>query len=260
MSYSHRRKLQYKDGSYPHFTTPQPGHVVGHIMASLGPSISAFLAQRGLPPTQSWLDDFLSTARANAPLPALQQTALFRILATDLTTSIQPSSTNTLAPGLLNVNAQEQNLAGPIVLQVLHIEDVGRSAWSQVENLEAQERGETTKGREIIRNIPGDAAENSNLPDPTAADRSVGPHKLVLQDCKGLNIYAFELDKLDGLNVRSLSIGAKLLLKNAVVARGVLMLRPACVDLLGGKVDVWDKAWRAARKDALRARAGAPAR
>lgn len=54
----------------------------------------------------------------------------------------------------------------------------------------------------------------------------------------------------------SLSIGAKLVLKDFIVARGVAMLTPKSVEVLGGKVEVWDKKWKAERKKVLKERAG----
>jgi RecQ-mediated genome instability protein 1 len=54
----------------------------------------------------------------------------------------------------------------------------------------------------------------------------------------------------------NLGIGAKLILKNVTIARGVILLDPNSTQLLGGKVDVWDKAWRAARKETLKAKVG----
>lgn len=223
---------------------------------SLAASISAFLSQHSVAPTQPWLDSFISTARLNTPLPALQKTALFRLLASDITVSVQPSPSNTLPRDALDPKVKEQKFPGPLVFQVLDIEDVGRSRWSQVESLDAQARGETTRGREVVRAIPRDAGENGDVPDAHAADKSVGPHKLLLQDVRGTNIYAFELATVRGIDL-GMSIGAKLILTRPVIARGVILLDPACVEILGGKVDVWDKAWRAGRKDVLRAKVGA---
>lgn len=215
-------------------------------------ALSTYLAQRAIPPTQTWLNSFIESARLSTPLPALQKTATFRLLASDITNSVQASAQNTLPPNMLNATVKELKIPGPIVLQVLDIEDIGRSAWSQVESIEAQERGETTKGREIIRVVADTAnAENGNAPDPRASEKSSGPHKLLLQDAKGLKVYAFELAAVEGVAL-TMGIGCKLVLRRATVARGVIMLDPASTEVLGGKVDAWDKSWKAARKDVLR--------
>ncbi|KAK1066406.1 hypothetical protein LTR33_011594, partial [Friedmanniomyces endolithicus] len=151
--------------------------------AEIGASVSAFLTAKGVPPTQAWLHTFLSGVRLTTPVIALQQTALFQIRKADLQTSITRSPSNLLPPGTTDPATKEKHVCGPITVQVLDIEDIGRSRWSQVEALEALERGETTKGREVIRVVPEESG-----PDSTAvADeaKSSGPHKLLLQDASG---------------------------------------------------------------------------
>ncbi len=221
--------------------------------AEIGSSISAFLTAKGVPPTQAWLHTFLSGVRLTTPVIALQQTALFQIRNADLQTSITRSSTNLLPPGATDPATKEKHVRGPITVQVLDIEDIGRSRWSQVEALEAVERGETTKGREVIRVVPEESG-----PDSTAvADeaKSSGPHKLLLQDASGAQAYAMELLPLKGVGVQ-MSVGGKLVLRDFTVARGLILLEPRNVEVLGGKVEAWDKKWREERKQRLKAKAG----
>ena len=45
-----------------------------------------------------------------------------------------------------------------------------------------------------------------------------------------------------------MAIGAKLVLRSTTVARGMLLLTPAATTISGGKVDAWDRRWRADRK------------
>jgi RecQ-mediated genome instability protein 1 len=54
----------------------------------------------------------------------------------------------------------------------------------------------------------------------------------------------------------NLGIGAKIILKNMTIARGVVLLDPNNTQLLGGKVEVWDKAWRSGRKERLKSKVG----
>ncbi|KAI4745236.1 hypothetical protein E4T50_04392 [Aureobasidium sp. EXF-12298] len=217
-------------------------------------AVKTFLESKGLSATPAWIESFVSSSRQGTPLPALQKTALFRILASDFTSSIKATPTNTLPPNALNPTIKELRAPDSIPLQVLDIEDIGRSAWSQVEAIEAQERGETTKGREVIRVVPGEEADP--VRDGTAPiTKSNGPHKLLLQDAKGTKIYGFEVTDVDGIDL-NLGIGAKLILKNMTIARGVILLDPTSTQLLGGKVDVWDKAWRAGRKESLKSKVG----
>ncbi|KAG9669609.1 hypothetical protein KCU99_g6763, partial [Aureobasidium melanogenum] len=217
-------------------------------------AVKTFLESKGLSATPAWIESFVSSSRQGTPLPALQKTALFRILASDFTSSIKDTPTNTLPPNALNPTVKELRVPDSIPLQVLDIEDIGRSAWSQVEAIEAQERGETTKGREVIRVVPGEEADP--VRDGTAPiTKSNGPHKLLLQDAKGTKIYGFEVTDVDGIDL-NLGIGAKLILKNMTIARGVILLDPTSTQLLGGKVDVWDKAWKTGRKESLKAKVG----
>ena len=216
-------------------------------------AITNFLRTKHVPPTQAWMNGFIPTIRPSTPIAALQRTALFRILATDLTSSIQaPSAANVFPASISNPEAQDLKLAGPIAVQVLDIEDIGHSRWSQVEDIEAHDRGEMTKGREIIRVVADETNPDPNhAPDATA---SSGPHKLLLQDCKGTNVYAFELESINGISVQ-LAIGSKLVLKDVTIARGVILLEPKCVEVLGGKVEAWDKKWRSERKSVLKRKA-----
>jgi RecQ-mediated genome instability protein 1 len=217
-------------------------------------AIKTFLDSKGLSATPAWIESFITSTRQGTPIPALQKTALFRILASDLTSSIKATPTNTLPPNALNPTVKELRVPNTIPVQVLDIQDIGHSAWSQVEAIEAQERGETTKGREVIRVVPDEEADPTR--DGTAPIiKSNGPHKLLLQDAKGTKIYGFEVTDVDGVDL-NLGIGAKLVLKNVTIARGVVLLDPDSTQLLGGKVDVWDKAWRAARKASLKAKVG----
>jgi RecQ-mediated genome instability protein 1 len=142
-------------------------------------------------------------------------------------------------------------------VQVLDIEDIGRSRWSQVEALEAQERGETTKGREVVRVLPADDGGEAAAGGSAAGGQSssAGPHKLLLQDAKGTKVYGLEVRGIQGVSV-GMSIGAKLILRDFEVARGVIMLEPRCVEVLGGKVDAWDRKWREERKKVLKEKAG----
>lgn len=220
---------------------------------NLSTSIYESLAAKNVPPTQIWLQNLLPSINPNVPLAATQKTALFRLLNTDITTTLQATSSNVFPAGITNSSTQEQKVRGPIPVQVLDIEDVGRSSWSQVEAIEMEERGELRKGSEIIR-VTGEEEDDTD-PISSASRGPAGPHKLLLQDVKGNKIYGFELESVSGIGP-NLSIGAKLILKDFVVARGVAMLTPKSVEVLGGKVEVWDKKWKEERKKVLKERAG----
>lgn len=156
-------------------------------------------------------------------------------------------------------------------VQVLDIQDISTSKWSQVELLESERKGETTKGREVIRVLPpaGEGGENDR--GSTAATQiqappvnnaipkiSVGPHKVLLQDVKGMRIWGFEFKKVDkigigGLGGGGMSIGCKMWLKRGCrVARGMVLLEPSTCSVLGGKIEGLDKSWREGREQRLR--------
>ncbi|KAK4496883.1 hypothetical protein PRZ48_011332 [Zasmidium cellare] len=217
--------------------------------------ISRALAAKHIPPTPEWMHAFAQSIRPNTPIQALQRTAEFRLLGTDIVTSLQASSQTTFPSGITNPNVKELRIPGPVPVQVLDIEDIGRSRWSQVEAIEMEERGETRKGHEVIRVVPDEEDNSDPNPPPTNSNSPSGPHKLLLQDAKGNKVYAFELEAVEGVNV-SIAIGSKLVLKDLLVARGVVMLTARGTTILGGKVDAWDKKWREDRKKVLKEKAG----
>lgn len=153
-------------------------------------------------------------------------------------------------------------------VQVIGIEDISKSRWEQIEAIEAQERGETTRGREVIRVVADEEGETGQGQAAAAAGPranngnnagrggSYGSHKLVLQDVKGQTVYAFELTKIPKIEV-GMSIGTKMMLRNVLIARGLVMLEPEKVVVLGGKVDVLHKEWVENRKKGLLEAVGA---
>lgn len=228
---------------------------------SLAQEISAHLNSKSLQPTAAWLANFTSANRpAAAPLPALKQTALFRILASDFRQTLQASATSAFPSDALDAGVQERRIAGPIPVQVVDIDDMGRSRWSQVEEIEAGERGETTRGREVIRVAAGEEPSSSDgAEQQQTTTSSSGPYKLSLQDAQGTTVFGIEVAGVAGIGP-SMAIGTKLVLRNVTMARGVVLLEPASTTVLGGKMSSLDQAWRQGRKEALKAAlSGAPA-
>ncbi|KAN0071069.1 protein of unknown function (DUF1767) domain containing protein [Elaphomyces granulatus] len=261
-------------------------HIKNHLLTAKCLSVS-----------QPWLSSFLASTsqqQQRAPLSALTQTALFRLLASDFTRSLSTSVPSALLPvDISNPAVKERRVPGPVPVQVLDIEDIGVSLWSQVEAIERVERGETLKGKEIVRVVnvggeddgneqqqqqqPAPGGPSSDDDDPTAAavpdangnrdnnntmanadlglsGATHGPHRLVLQDAAGTRVVAFELKPVEGVAIGKLPIGAKLLLRDATVGRGMVLLSPESVTLLGGKIEAMDAAWRKERKANLLAR------
>jgi len=223
---------------------------------------SILLTRHSLLVSADWLHSFVSTVRAPAPpLVALTSTAQFRLLNSDFT-AVLASDSNPASPILLPLDVgdptvKERRLAGNVPVQVLDVEDVGASRWGQVERIERVEAGEEVRGREVIRTLPPEATEGPAPAAPVAsgAASGKGPHKYLLQDARGTVVSAFEkvtVPKL-GLGDEGMCIGIKVMLKSGtVVRRGVVMLRPENVTVLGGKVEGWDDSWKAGRKDRLK--------
>ncbi len=247
--------------------------------ANLQHQLSATLqTQYSIQASASWLSSFLASARQPLPpLPALTSTARFRILASDIKASLAPGA-SVLPVDINDVNIKERRLSADVVVQVLDITDIGTSKWSQIEAIERIERGEEVRGREVIRNVPimnedddadamdgggGSNARNrargsgGNVQASVSnsnSKKSPGPHKLVLQDAKGTNVTGFEMVELPQVDIGEggMSIGCKLLLKQgALVRRGMVMLKPDSVTMMGGKIESWDKKWRDDRKKRL---------
>src|SRR4051812_6743171 len=101
------------------------------MAANIAAELTQHLNARHLYPTAAWLQGFLSTTRPNTPLPAIKQTAHFRLLATDITTSLNQPAASVFPSDILKGTTQSRIVAGPVVCQVLDIEDIGHSRWSQ---------------------------------------------------------------------------------------------------------------------------------
>ncbi|KAM0284165.1 hypothetical protein ACHAQH_002155 [Verticillium albo-atrum] len=231
-------------------------------------------------PTITWLASLQGTRQPPPPLQSLIATAKARLLASDLTTPslLDPAHTPSFPPDISSPNSAERTLATDIHVQIADIENLSRSRWEQVEELEAIERGEGTRGREIIR-LPTTAAadEGDDLGDaatqpgggrasvPAAGARAAAgrnaTHRLVLQDCRGQNVYAMELTRIDKIGVGVTAIGEKMVIKRGTrVARGTLLLTPENCVLLGGKIEAWQRPWVEGRLKRLRETVGSEGR
>lgn len=215
----------------------------------------------GLCVSPTWLNTLLASPsfQRNIPASALTRTATFRVLASDFRESLTKNPTSVFPADTYDPNIKERRLQGPIPVQVLDIEDIGSSLWSQVESIERIERGEAIRGREIVRTVSvgedAEAAENNGTGATQAGNANAssgsGPHRLILQDAAGTKAVAIEMQRMEGITLDKLSIGAKLLLRRVTVARGMILLDSGCATLLGGKIDAMDKTWRDGRKARL---------
>jgi RecQ-mediated genome instability protein 1 len=254
-------RLSLNDRNLP---TPNPTPPIKTKMAITPTTLSTALITAGLPlPSPHVLQTLLSnpsTTRTQPPLPALLATAKHRLLTGNISSipQILAPSTPAFPPNITTPQIPEQKLVSKIPVQVLSIEDLSKSRWEQVEAIEAKERGEMMKGREIIRVVDVED-ENDNENRATRGQRagaeamtnvSGGPHRLVLQDVKGQTVYGLELKPVQGIGM-NMNIGTKLVLNGVTVARGVVLLEPGTVLVLGGRIDALHKAWMENRKKDL---------
>jgi RecQ-mediated genome instability protein 1 len=256
---------------------PSPPHSRSENMStppSITPTqLTQALTTLGLPtPHPSFLAPILTPGASQRlpPLAALTATAKLRLLNADFTSASTLDASRTLAlpTRITDPNVVSLALDADVPVQVVGVEDLGRSKWDQVEVLERERKGEFAKGREVIRVIPAEgegegAGGNGNGPSPAAAQRdavlrSNGPFKLLMEDIKGQRVYGFELKRVEKIGYPPLmSIGCKIVLKKGTkVARGMVLLEPSTVVVLGGKMEALDKKWREGREKELRDAAG----
>ncbi|KAJ5639376.1 uncharacterized protein N7484_007238 [Penicillium longicatenatum] len=228
-------------------------------MSTADQIIAQISSSTGLCVSPTWLSTFLasSTAQRNIPASALTKTALFRVLGSDFRESLARNPSSLFPIDVSDPKIQERRLPGPIPVQVLDIEDIGTSLWSQVEAIERVERGEAIRGREIVRTVSvGEdaeaAANNGSGTNPAASGSSgSGPHRLILQDMAGTKVVAIEMQRIDAVSLEKLAIGAKFMLRGVTVARGMILLDSECATLLGGKIELLDRPWKEGRKSRL---------
>jgi RecQ-mediated genome instability protein 1 len=150
-----------------------------------------------------WISQFLASQRSTPPLASLLATAKVRILNSNITTTLTPPTANLLPLTVHNANITEIRVPGPVVVQVLAMEDMARSKWEQIEALESLERGEGTVGREVIRVVP-ETRDEGAVEDRTQG----GIWKLLLEDANGQKVWAVELGTIAGVG-REMFIGCK---------------------------------------------------
>lgn len=226
----------------------------------------------------AWIQSVVASQSSAPPsartLPALVATTKAQLLGSDWAA---PGLFDDSPPGfpqqLLSSSAgsvQETRLPQDIIVQVLDIENLSQSRWQQVQALEAIERGEQKRGREIIRvTADGDGGEETDSPSTGgggtaapgrgAAGRTQAPpdtnatHRLVLQDVSGNKVFAVELVRIHRIGIGRLRIGEKIVLKaGTVAARGTLLLDPTSVKFLGGQIEAMNSAWLKGRLQRLR--------
>jgi RecQ-mediated genome instability protein 1 len=178
-------------------------------------------------PSSTWISSLLPTLRA-APPPVLIKTASFRLLTTDFTTSLSLPQTPTFPSTIHDASLPERVLpAGrPIPVQVVGVEDLGRSKMEQIEALEAVERGETKRGRELIRVVREEGEERGHGGEE---ERTAGPCRLILQDAAGVRVYGIELKPVEGIKL-GMFIGTKVCFCPWIKEKDIYSLAPILIN------------------------------
>ncbi len=229
---------------------------------------SALAAEQLPPPSEAWLRSVLAhmpPAAGTTALPTLVARAKQRLLAADLTmpglfdggVAVFPRAL--LGPAAVADARQDARLPHDVVVQVRDVENLAQSRWQQVEALEAVERGEQKRGREVIRVVRSEDPEGGSPAAAAAAGAAstsapaTATHRLVLQDAAGQALFALELVRNPRIAVGRLHVGEKLVVKaGTAAARGTLLLEPASLVFLGGQVEALHTAWTAGRLARLR--------
>ncbi|TQV98970.1 hypothetical protein V2A60_007339 [Cordyceps javanica] len=264
----------------------------------LASQLRTSLAAQSLPPASaSFLAALIDARTPPPPAASLLATAKARLLACDLAAAGDISSSSSSGGGggggggggildsaamaslpadVCSARTEARTLPRDVHVQVVDAENLSISRWEQVEELEAVERGERTRGREIVR-VTADEDDERDADSATqhrggaqtgvATAAAAAPavmagkhavHRLVLQDCKGKTVYAVETKRMERIGIGRTSMGEKMLLRaGTVVARGSVLLTPDKTVFLGGKVDAWHEAWMSGRLARLKAAVGA---
>ncbi|KAK0673648.1 hypothetical protein QBC41DRAFT_214798 [Cercophora samala] len=247
---------------------------------SLPHQLQTSLSTTPLPlPSIPFLTRLVTSRTPPPPFPSLLATTRARVLSSDITTDIlDPSYTHShsFPPDLPNPLTKSTSLPHDVAVQVLDIVNISKSKWEQVEELEAKARGEEKRGREVIRLPTGGDGDDADGGVGGGVDQGVttqggtqfrqereraeggggggkATHKILFQDAKGGKVYGVELVRVEKFGVGQTNIGEKWILKRGMsVSRGVLMLEPGGCEYLGGKVEVWNRAWHEGRLERLK--------
>ena len=116
-----------------------------------------------------------------------------------------------------------------LVLQINALEDVSQSLYSQLDK-------ENTQTRQMVIEPTQEAtqANNNTAAMPVMTNLSKRLLRLTLSDGH-VEMPAMELRPIPELSIHT-PIGTKLLIKNAMVQRGMVLLQPENVQVLGGRI------------------------
>ncbi|GAA95325.1 uncharacterized protein L969DRAFT_15207 [Mixia osmundae IAM 14324] len=195
---------------------------------------------------QEWLDecsDYLQTTLPESATPAEWNRMLaHQLIHSDLTASL--SSAALPSEAALASADRIATARGGILVQIVAMHDIAHPALTQLDILKQRraERKAAERGVAPLRVIGGTeqpSEENAEVDqDPTPVFPR-GMLKLTLSD--GYNTaQAIEMNRIDALSMMATPLGAKLVLKNASVRNGMLLLDPTNCICKGGAIGLSD--------------------
>lgn len=154
-----------------------------------------------------------------------------------------------------SVDPNSDRITIETLFQIVSLENISQSKVSKLDELLAADDldavgADRLRGRQqrIIRNVnvEEDSNTNSGNVEASPATNASNYFKITLQDCFGNLVFGIEQEKLQfltGKNYKSgfpIQLGSKVLINNADIVHGVLLLKPSNTEFLSGVVQVWN--------------------
>lgn len=157
---------------------------------------------------------YISTLIASLHAP-LSAGVLANLHTTFLTSSLQQSAAQQSYFPPAIATQHNTMIPGPTLVQVIHVQDIGKSRIAQLEALEKAIEEAGPEGRRVVE-LPaeeGEDGENENLPaaqNGVNEGISVGKSicKVLLEDGRGERVYGMEVKPIEGIKV-GMSLGCK---------------------------------------------------
>ncbi|CAO1638469.1 unnamed protein product [Sympodiomycopsis kandeliae] len=242
--------------------------------ANVPPAVRNWLKSqyRDAPIKETWLVETVRNgskeSNGNSPT-ALVQYVKHALLNTSLANSLEKG---TLPAGISK--SKQTVLGGPTLLEIVGKLDIGISAQTQLDVLEARRQARLTIGglseeAHLNADVPvakeqeqeedtDHMAEFNATEEAASLPATVFPRStLQLKLSDGFTtITAIEHKKISSLSMTDPPMGAKIVLRGAKVKQGYILLSPDVVEIKGGKVDDLENTWESRLIDELRAKLG----
>lgn len=210
-------------------------------------TLSTELSELGVRVQNRWLQSLLdylakkhSTGANTTPQLVMQY-----LVASD----IRESTTSEGAAPYIVSEQHNVRIENTMLLQIVRVREIGISIVNQLEYLNDLEELKKLKGQKVIRLVHDESGDEEQNDDDGLTEAQDAVQKgselkkmcrLILEDSNGQRFWGLERKPIKGIQL-STKLGTKLLVKNVLVRRGVLMLDPNNTTILGGSIEEWDK-------------------